>query len=126
MCDHRSMAYLRLQDYLRFIPQQQLDEITDENPFTREDLEPTSEEEAISYLVQKYDTKREFAGVSVYDITKSYKALSLVYLDGPEWSDTADYSDELVLASDFQVYQANDPITGEDPVISTTGNWILL
>ena len=70
------MAYLRLKDYQRFIDLKQLDEVTDENDYTRVDLEPTSEEEAISYLVQKYDTVREFSSLDVYDPTLTYKALS--------------------------------------------------
>ena len=35
------MAYLRLKDYQRFIDLKQLDEVTDENDYTRVDLEPT-------------------------------------------------------------------------------------
>lgn len=110
------MAYLRLKDYQRFIDLKQLDEVTDENDYTRVDLEPTSEEEAASYLVQKYDTEREFSGLDVYDPTITYKALSKVYLDADLYEVGTKVADEtLVLGTDGYVYLSNNGVDS-DPI----------
>jgi len=110
------MAYLRLKDYQRFIDIKQLDEVTDENDYTRVDLEPTSEEEAVSYLVQKYDTEREFSGLDVYNPTVTYKALSKVYLDADLYEVGVKVADEtLVLGADGYVYLSNNGVDS-DPI----------
>jgi len=119
------MAYLRLKDYQRFIDLKQLDEVTDENDYTRVDLEPTSEEEAISYLVQKYDTVREFSSLDVYDPTLTYKALSKVYLNANLYASGAKVANQtLALGSDGFIY-LNTTGADSNPV-TVPVNWAKL
>lgn len=118
------MAYLRLQDYHRFISQDQLDEVLDEDDFKRLDTEPTSEEEARSYLVQKYDMDRELSALTVYDPSLTYSALSKVYLDADVWSSSTAYTNaqSLALATDGNVYVATANSTNQSP-ISNPSYW---
>jgi len=92
------MAYLRLFDYYRSIQDAQLQQVISSNDSIRLIAEIEAQAEAISYLTQKYDTESEFSDTTIFDVTISYKANSLIELNFDEYLSTNNYiPDDLVI-----------------------------
>lgn len=86
------MAYLRQRDYLLFIQQTELNQLTTNNPTLLLDAERFAEAQMISHLVQRYDTKREFQPTTAWSNVVTYSAWDLVEINYPSYDVTQTYS----------------------------------
>jgi hypothetical protein len=84
-----------------------------------------AQEEAISYLTQKYDTAKEFSDTLPWDPTNaSYNAGSRVYLDAPAYDVTKTYALGAIILQSGMVYSCNTPIT--TPEAFNSSHWTIL
>lgn len=116
------MAYLRLYDYAKSIQDVQLNQIIASNDSLRLLSELDAQDEATSYLKQKYDTEAEFRDTTVFDQTATYKANDLVEINYSEYASTTSY-----VSGNKVIYQSKGYIC----TASTTGTfdptkWTLL
>lgn len=116
------MGYLILQDLKKLIQSDNLAAIIGSDYTLLDDAIAAAVAESKSYLVQKYDCDREFVSPAVWDRTKAYKALTLVYLDAPAYNSTTSY-----IVGDLALYSGNvyiciTPMTGN----FNGANWVQL
>ena len=74
--------YLRGVDYKPYIQDANIQQVISSDDSIRLLVESMAQEEAISYLAQKYDTDKEFTNTDVFSITQKYTAGSRVELSG--------------------------------------------
>ncbi len=75
------MSYLIYNDYKRAIQSLNLLQVLGNDLTILQSWQLTAQEEAVSYLIQKYNTEWEFTDTSLWDIAKVYLAADRVYLD---------------------------------------------
>lgn len=87
------MAYLTFKDFW-VIQKNELDQITQNDPTRLYKALGTAQEELTSYLVQRFDTTREFSDTMVWSYAKSgtYLPGDRVVLDFPAFSNTTAYN----------------------------------
>lgn len=116
------MGYLRSRDYDKQIQQDNLSQIISNDPGIRLLAEAAAEEECISYLVQKYDTDKEFNGVLLWSPTYAYDAGQLVELNYPAYSATSEYLPNDLISINGYCYICNNQTTGT----FAPGDWIII
>lgn len=116
--------YLIKSDYRKSIQDVNLNQIISSNDSILAAAELTAQEEAMSYLRQKYDVDFEFTNTKVWSITEDYTARARVYLDAPAYSTVSTYALDDLMSYCSKVYKCTTAITtGEELVIS---KWELL
>jgi hypothetical protein len=86
------MSYLIANDYNRLIQNPTLQQIISGNNVLVKITEQSAISEMISYLVQKYDTSKEFTDTNIYNAGATYKARERVYLDALVYAATKTYA----------------------------------
>jgi len=119
------MAYLRLQDYLNFrIQEVQLNQITQNNDFSRLSCELESQSELISYLVQKYDVEEEFRNTFTYSYGKTYYANNLSEISASNYSASNTYTLHSLTNNAGNIYVCTTAIT--TPEAFNSSHWKLI
>lgn len=108
------MAYVIFSDFKKLIQTDNLKDIIGNDMAILTGIAAAAVTKAVSYLVQKYDCSREFAGMVVYDQTVIYKALDRIYLDAPAFDAAATYTGNELVLQTGTVYRKTRPgsITG--------------
>lgn len=106
------MGYLRSRDYDKQIQQDNLSQIISNDPGIRLLAEAAAEEECISYLIQKYDTDKEFNGVVVWSPLYAYDVEQLVELNYPVYSPANSYLPDDLITYNGYCYICANPTTG--------------
>ena len=83
--------YLIPSDYIRIINDPTLMQVISGNNYLTKLAEKTAIEEICSYLIQKYDTSREFTDCIPFNPGASYKANNRIFLNGPSYDPTLTY-----------------------------------
>jgi hypothetical protein len=99
------MAYLIAADFKKQIQADNLQAIIGGDNSVLTSAQQGAQEEAITYLVQKYDVTQEFTDTTVWDrAIATYTAGSRVYLDAPAYSATSAYAVNQLALQAGQVY----------------------
>ena len=118
------MPYLYIKDYLVSIQNTQLVQINQNNDDIRLKCEKAAQEEAISYLTQKYDVNKEFTSTSVWSYNTIYNAMSRVYLNASSYDATATYALHALTLYNNYVYICTTAIAS--PETWNAAHWQLL
>lgn len=117
------MAYLIRADFVKFIQNLNLSAVLGGNFSILDDFAMTAQEEAISYLIQKYDTSAEFTDTDVWDNSDSYNPGNRVYLDAPAYVAATSYiiGDTCTISQKYYTCTTNttgafDPTKWSDPL----------
>ncbi len=114
--------YLRERDYISQIQEDNLKAVISDKTAVRLQTEMAAQAEAISYLVQRYDTALEFTDTNVWSRTIAYKALERFYLDYDIYNATANYVTNDLVTFTEKCYICTGATTGTfDPT-----KWTLL
>ena len=109
------MSYLRLQDYIKTIQLENLNQITNFDPNIRLDAEQNTQEEITSYLTQKFDLVEEFTDIEVYNPSSYYNAGITLELNGSAWVSSQTYSVDEVVLYNNNIYQSIENSSGHTP-----------
>lgn len=96
------MGYLIPKDYNKTIQVENLMQVIGSDMSILCDAEATAVEEAMSHLVQKYDTDTEFMDTPEWDVTVIYFAANRVYLNPPAYVTSQNY-----LVGDYTTYSGS-------------------
>lgn len=118
------MSYLRLYDYELPIQDAQLSQLKNGNENVRLVAEAYAQAKMISHLKPKYDVKNEFTDTTVFNITTTYKANSLVELNADSYDVTLTYALNRLTLESGKVYICSTAITV--PEVFTVVHWTLL
>lgn len=118
------MSYLIYNDYKKLIQADNLLQIINSDISILNQIQNAAVTEAISYLVQKYETRWEFTDTSLYDPAIAYKAGSRVYIDAPSYSATSTYVLGQLTLQGGLIYVSAVAIP--TPEAFTQNKWILL
>lgn len=118
------MSYLIPQDYNRLIQDPTLQQIISGNQTLVSLAENASLSEIISYLVQKYDTSREFTSTLLFNPGASYKANNRIYIDAAPYDPTKTYALNALCLQTGQVYICSIAII--TPESFDPASWTLL
>src|SRR3954467_9391607 len=86
------MAYLISSDLKRFIQTDNLQAIIGGDSSILTAAQQSAQEEAITFLSQKYDVSQEFTDTNIWSYTAVYKASNRIYLDAPAYDSAAAYA----------------------------------
>jgi hypothetical protein len=106
------MAYIIAADYLRIIQDANLQQIITNNSSVRTGAELSAQAEAISYLRQKYDVKKEFKDTNKWDDSEPYLASDRAYLDAALYLASNTYNLGALCMYSGSVYRCLDTTTG--------------
>lgn len=118
------MSYLIPSDYQKQIQTDNLNQVTTTTPSIRIAAELAAQAEAISYLVQKYDTSQEFTDTNAYNPALNYNAADRVYLDAPAYSASSAYTINSLALQSGSVYLCTTAIV--TPETFDPDHWELL
>lgn len=118
------MSYLIAKDLAKQIQSENLSQIIGGDTSITAAAELTAIAEAISYLVQKYDTSHEFADMATWDKTLVYAPANRVYLNATAYSITATYAIGALVLQAGSVYRCIIAIN--TPEAFTLAKWVLL
>lgn len=110
-------------DYLRLIQDANLQQIIDNTQQYMLDAEQAAQSEMIGYLAQRYKTADIFTNTTQFDVTATYKAKNLVYLNADAFSDTTTYITGDLVVQNGKVYHST---AGSAPVAFDPTDWDLL
>ena len=105
------MAYLILNDYKKLIQTDQLSQIIGADYSLVNQIQIASQTEVESYLVQKYDTDKEFTDTSLYVHGTTYQAKDRIYLDATAYSSTSTYAVNALVLYNNNVYRCTTQVT---------------
>lgn len=118
------MAYLRQRDYLLFIQQAELNQLTTNNPSLLLDAERFSEAQMISHLIQRYDTAREFQPTTSWSKSTVYNADALIEINFPNYDATQTYAIGDTVINVGIGYSCITAITVAEPFDAT--KWVVI
>lgn len=118
------MSYLIPNDYLKQIQDLSLQQVISGNSYFQQSMELAAQAEMNSYLVQKYDTLKEFTDTNAYDPTRNYNAADRVYLDATAYSSSATYTLGTLTFNGGNIYECSTAITVAEAF--TPAHWTLL
>lgn len=110
------MSYLIYNDYKRAIQSLNLMQVLGNDLTILQSWQLTAQEEAISFLIQKYNTEMEFTDTTVWDIAKVYQAADRVYLDADLYNAATVYG-----VGDLVRLPATAPLLGQVTICITAG-----
>lgn len=119
------MSYLISPDLKRLIQSDNLTQIIGGDTSILTAAQLTAQEEAITYLIQKYNTAGEFTDTNIYDPTVIYKAASRVYLDATAYDGTATYAIGKLVLQSGKIYSCSITISVAEATF-IPGHWALL
>jgi hypothetical protein len=106
LAKNETMGYLIQNDYNRLIQDPILSQIISGNLFLLPLAEASAQAEIISYLVQKYNTEKEFTNTQVYNNLSIYHANDRVYLNPMPYNNSSPYNIGDFVLQNAQVYIA--------------------
>jgi hypothetical protein len=118
------MSYLIFQDFKPYIQTDNLNQIIGNDLNVLTSIQIAAQQEALTYLKQKFDTSKEITDTMVWDFTKIYNALSRVYLDAPPYSSSATYLLNSLCLQGGNVYICTSAITAGEAF--NIAHWTLL
>lgn len=118
------MGYLLLPDYYTAIQKVPLDEMLGQGTISLATMTAKAQEEAITYLVQKYDTAKEFRDLTPWVYGSVRYGLDRVYLDAATYSASGTYTLNSLTLYSGNVYINTTPITVAEAFNSS--KWTLL
>lgn len=118
------MGYLIRQDYKSLIQVDGLSQIIGSDYSLLSKAESAGQSEVITYLVQKYDTAKEFTNTTLYTYGTTRNAKDRVYLDASPYSALSTYALNSLALVGGNVYICTSAITVAEPW--TIGHWSLL
>lgn len=118
------MGYLIPNDYLKQIQDLSLQQVISGNSYFQQSMELAAQADMNSYLVQKYDTVKEFTDTNAYDPTRNYNAADRVYLDAAAYSSAATYTLGALTLYQGNIYECSTAIGV--PEAFTIGHWTIL
>jgi hypothetical protein len=119
----QSMGYLVITDYKKIIQTDNLNQILGSDYSLLTSIESMAESELKSYLVQKYDTSKEFVPFQIYNSAVFYLGYERLYLDAPAFNVTASYIPNELVLYNGNVYAA---LTNVSPGIWDITDWLYL
>ena len=120
------MGYLRLYDYISNIQTPTLTQVIQGVDATRVMKEAASQAQIISYLVQKYDTDKEFQDTTIFKTSAIYGGDSLVELNYPAFIVQTYTVNQSVLWTDGNCYICILNTTGANENPTNATYWRLL
>ncbi len=106
--------YLIKNDYKKQIQDVNLQQVISEDDTILHAAQLAAEAECKSYLVQRYETDREFTDTNAWSYTADYNAADRVYLDATAYSATSTYALNDLVSYNGKVYRCTTAIlTGE-------------
>lgn len=118
------MGYLITKDFSRIIQTSELNAITSNDASIRQLCEGSSQAEINQYLIQRFDTSKEFSDTAAWSFSQIYKAADRIYLDAPIYSATSTYLINALTLYNGQVYISKQAITPAEAF--NTSHWTLL
>lgn len=105
------MAYLIPIDYLVNIQDVNIQQIINNDESIRTRAQLAGESEAKSYLVQKYDTIREFQDINPFSYNTIYYAFNRFYLNASAYNTASTYNIKALTLYNGEVYSCNTNAT---------------
>lgn len=105
------MAYIIPHDYLVNIQDANIQQIISNDESIRTRAQLAGEAEAKSYLVQKYDTTREFQDINAFSYSVVYSAFNRFYLDASAYNVASTYNIKALTLYNGDVYSCNTNAT---------------
>ena len=118
------MSYLIAKDLSRAIQSDNLSQIIGGDVSISAAAQLTAQEEAITFLSQKYDTASEFTDTNVWDPLVIYKAADRVYLDAAAYDSSKTYALTAMALYNGSVYRCTTAVTA--PETFAPGKWASL
>lgn len=118
------MGYLIRADYNMQIQSDNLNQIIGTNNTTLLTAESVAQQELKSYLVQKYDTDKEFTDTKKYAYNVTRYAKDRVYLDADTYNALSTYALNALTLYNGYVYRCSTAVTVAEAF--NTGKWTLL
>lgn len=117
------MGYLVITDYKKIIQTDNLNQILGSDYSLLTSIESMAESELKSYLVQKYDTSKEFVSFQVWDAFHSYVGYERLYLDAPAFSESESYFINQSVLYNGNIYTAASNLSAG---IWNSSNWLYI
>ena len=118
------MSYLIQNDFKKIIQTENLLQLVGSDLSILSFAQSYAQGFATSYLVQKYDTAKEFTDTITWNITTIYKANNRIYLDATAYSAIATYPLNTLVLQAGNVYICTTAITVAE--VFTPAHWALL
>lgn len=117
------MGYLLYLDYKSIIQNDNLQQIISKDDSIRLSVEAASQEEAISYLIQKYDIMQEMKDSEIYKMNGSYSAGQTLQLSGTTYSSSVTYVTNDIVNYNSICYGCSGSTTNQIPS-DTLQKWL--
>lgn len=106
------MSYLIAADYAPLIQDVNLQQVISATPSIKAGAELTAQQEAISFLRQKYEVDSEFTDTAVWSPANTFNAGNRIYLDAAAYNTGTSYNSADLTLHNGGVYYCVSPTTG--------------